>query len=93
MADETLSRKQDKKQMIFNYRLSRARRTIENAFGILSARWRKFHTPIRANIENIGKYVLACLCLQNYLRLTDNAFYCQAGFFDSFDENGNLEQR
>ena len=84
--------KLDKEQMILNYSLSRARRTIENAFGILSACWRIFHTIIRANIEYIEKYVLACLCLHNYLRLTDNAFYCQAGFVDSFEETGNLKQ-
>ena len=72
--------------------MSQVRRTIENAFGILSARWRIFHTPMRANIENIEKYVLACLFLHNYLRLTDNAFYCPAGFVDSFHETGNSKQ-
>lgn len=82
----------DKEQRIFNYRLSRARRTIENAFGILSARWRIFYTPIRAKVENVENYVLACMSLHNYLRLTDNASYCPLGFADSYDATGNLQK-
>ena len=82
----------DKEQRIFNYRLSRARRTIENAFGILCARWRIFYTPIRGKVENVENYVLACLTFHNYLRLTDTASYCPFGFIDSYDSTGNLKE-
>ena len=54
-------------QAVFNYRLSRARRVIENSFGILAARWRLFSKPIRADKENITSYILAGVALQNYL--------------------------
>ena len=79
----------DEEQRIFNYRLSRARRVIENSFGILCARWKLFSKPIKASVDNIEKYVLACIALHNYLRLTDNAMYCPQGFVDS--ENSSEE--
>jgi len=53
---------------IFNYRLSMARRTVENVFGILANRFRVFHTSINLKIENIDKVVMACCVLHNFLR-------------------------
>ena len=77
-------------QSIFNYRHSRARRVIENAFGILRARWRIFSNSIKASVENVENYVWAAVCLHNYLRLTDNARYTPYGFADSKDSTGNI---
>lgn len=77
-------------QRIYNYRLSRARRCIENAFGILSARWQIFRRPICANLDLIDNIVQACCCLHNYLLSTDNAKYLPTGFADSYDSSGQL---
>ena len=78
-------------KMIFNYILSRARLTIKNTFGILVARWRIFKGPIRAFRENINRYVMAAICLNNYLRQTCSERYCPAGFVDSFDGTGRFK--
>ena len=83
--------KLNEEERIFNYRLSRARRVIENAFGILAARWRIFNKPIKASVENVERYVLACISLHNYLCQTENASYCARGYVDSEDGNGAIK--
>ena len=78
-------------QRVFAYRLSRAGRTAENAFGILTARWCIFHKPIRSSVKNAERYTLACLALHNYLGLTDNVMYCPDRFVDSYNLSGNIK--
>lgn len=56
---------------IFNYRLSRARRYIECAFGILSNKWRIFHRPINVNTNFATDIVKACVVLHNFVREKD----------------------
>ena len=78
-----LSGKNNKEEeSIFNYHLSRARRVIENCLGILVARWRVFCRAIQAKIETVQAIVQTAICLHNYLRQTDTASYCPAGFVD-----------
>ena len=77
-------------ERILHYRLSRARRVIENTFGILAPRWRIYHSPTIASIVNAESYVLATIALHNYLRFTDNAVYTPAGFVDSQASSGEI---
>ena len=66
----------NEKNKIFNYRMSRARRVVENAFGILVSRWRMFWQPIIAKPENAIKYVKAAEALHNFLRSEEPNMYC-----------------
>ncbi|XP_039748888.1 protein ALP1-like [Pararge aegeria] len=59
------------KQKIFNYRLSRARRYIECTFGILSNKFRVFHTPMNVSFSNAKTIVKACCVLHNFIRVRD----------------------
>eukprot|EP00102_Acyrthosiphon_pisum_P026296 XP_016663506.1 PREDICTED: uncharacterized protein LOC103310578 [Acyrthosiphon pisum] len=62
--------------------LNRARRTIENTFGLLAARWRIFRKPIIASEKTVHAIIQATVVLHNYvisnekLKGTDN--YCQS---------------
>lgn len=56
-----------REQAIFNYRLSRARRISENAFGILVSKFRIFERPIALIPHKVDKIVLACCAIHNWL--------------------------
>lgn len=84
------------KKRIFNYRLSRARRIIENTFGILASRWRVFRKPILMHPKNVDKIVMATVCLHNYLKTindlqqVENRRYCPPCFVDTEEADGNI---
>ena len=55
----------DEQSRIFNYRLSRFRRVSENAFSILSSRFRMFLQRINLGEENVRKATKAGCVLHN----------------------------
>lgn len=77
-------------QRVYNYRLSRARRIVENSFGIMSARFRVLRKPISLTPENTRKVTLAVCALHNFLmsRKESRAIYAPAGVFDHENDNG-----
>ena len=72
-------------KQLFNYRLSRARRTVENAFGVLAARWRVFHSKIAVDPENVNQIVKATCVLHNMLQRQTTANQLQRLLEDAPD--------
>ena len=79
----------DIEKRVFDYRLSRARRIIENSFGILAARFRIFRRPINAQVETVCSITKAAVALHNYLMKSQCIFgeytYSHPGFVDQDD--------
>jgi hypothetical protein len=55
-------------QRVFNYRLSRARRCVENAFGVMVSRFRVMLNPMCLQPDKVDVVILACCVLHNMLR-------------------------
>lgn len=73
---------------VFNYRLGRARRVIENTFGIMASRWRILRRPFKASLTNVDNYVKAVVCLHNFLMHHASNTYCPPGYVDTENEQG-----
>lgn len=65
-----------KEKRIFNYRLSRARRMVECAFGILSSQWRIYKRPINTSIQTAENIIKSTIVLHNFLRQNADDINC-----------------
>ena len=78
-------RELNKNCKIYNYRLSRARRTVENAFGLLVSRFRVFEKPIATCVETAVKIVKAACVLHNWLLTRSDTEYFSSAIIDKED--------
>jgi hypothetical protein len=81
-------REMSTEEAVFNYRLSRARRIVENGFGILVHRWRCLLTTLQQQPETCQLIVKACLCMHNLMRVRYASL--QNLDLDREDEMGNV---
>ena len=76
----------NEEERIFNYRLSRGRRIIENTFGIAASRFRIFRRPIIAKVSTVKQIKKAVVALHNFLMATrsveDACNYCPFNYID-----------
>ncbi|XP_064467507.1 uncharacterized protein LOC135378400 [Ornithodoros turicata] len=74
---------------VFNLRLSRTRNCVENAFGILCARWRILLMTINLIPENADGVVKAACVLHNFLSTHNND---SVGYGDNQDVFSNITE-
>lgn len=77
---------------IFNYRLSRSRRIVENVFGLLCAVFRVFRKAMPLKPATCEIVTMACVYLHNFLRRNkqSRAIYTPPGTFDYEDPEYNV---
>lgn len=64
---------------VFNYRLARARRVVENTFGIMASRFRLFLTSLHMAEYKWNYIIFACCILHNFLRRQSSTYLAPVG--------------
>lgn len=77
-------------ERIFNYRLSRARRVVENSFGILSSKWQCLSRCMFCGPNRAQKIVAACVVLHNLMLSESRDSYCPSTYADQYDDHGKI---
>ena len=84
--------RENARKEIFNKRLCRARRVVENAFGILAQKWRVYHKPMEMKVESVIKVVQATCVLHNFLRSKTCDAQCVEFLNETESEIGALHE-
>lgn len=81
----------DNVKRIYNYRLSRCRRTIECSFGMMTEKFQVLDTSIKCHTpEKIVKIIKAVCILHNYVRKREGITYNLQQFEDATAVNPNI---
>lgn len=72
----------DNRKRVFNYRLSRGRKSVECAFGMLVSKFRLFEGPMCCKEETINSVIKAACVLHNFIRIKQGK-YIQPTEFDA----------
>lgn len=67
-------------KQVHNTELSKGRVSIENAFGILSARWQVFLTTMSVTPDNADHIIMSAVLLHNFIMMGDHQQYANAAF-------------
>lgn len=78
------------KEKRFNYRQSRARMVVENAFGRLKGRWRCLLKRLDCNLKNIPDIVASCVVLHNFCEIYGDNFQEQWASEDSSQDINHI---
>lgn len=81
-------------QRLFNQQLSRTRVIVENAFGILSNKFRIFKKPMQLNEVKASVITKTCVLLHNFLRKsrTSRNIYTPPGSLDLYKDGELISQ-